>query len=85
MLRLLKTSALQSTRSRVLYFHSATFLKMADKPKSPEWVQPPKGDEPMLKVYNSLTKSKVLFDLVSDIALLILVIRQNLSLRKAGM
>ncbi|KAF8609049.1 putative cysteine-tRNA ligase [Ceratobasidium sp. AG-I] len=34
---------------------------MADKSKSPEWVQPLKGDEPVLKVYNSLTKSKTEF------------------------
>ncbi|CAE6398114.1 unnamed protein product [Rhizoctonia solani] len=34
---------------------------MADKPRHPEWTQPQRSDEPVLKVYNSLTKSKTEF------------------------
>ncbi|CAE6436001.1 unnamed protein product [Rhizoctonia solani] len=34
---------------------------MADKTRQPEWIQPQRSDEPVLKVYNSLTKSKTEF------------------------
>ncbi|KAF8684181.1 tRNA synthetases class I (C) [Rhizoctonia solani] len=34
---------------------------MADKSHNPEWLQPQRSDEPVLKVYNSLTKSKTEF------------------------
>ncbi|CAE6356997.1 unnamed protein product [Rhizoctonia solani] len=42
-------------------FHTGSILKMADKPRHPEWVQPQRSEEPVLKVYNSLTKSKTEF------------------------
>lgn len=85
MLRLLKTSAFQSTRSPALYFHSATLFRMASNSKSTEWVQPSKGDDPVLKVYNSLTKSKVRSNLVSSITLLMLAIRRISFLKRVGM
>ncbi|KAB5590756.1 Cysteinyl-tRNA synthetase [Ceratobasidium theobromae] len=34
---------------------------MADKSRQPEWIQPQRHGEPVLKVYNSLTKSKTEF------------------------
>ncbi|CAE6448292.1 unnamed protein product [Rhizoctonia solani] len=42
-------------------FHSNHIRRMADKSRQPEWIQPQRSDEPVLKVYNSLTKSKTEF------------------------
>ncbi|CAE6455029.1 unnamed protein product [Rhizoctonia solani] len=42
-------------------FHTGYILRMADKSRQPEWIQPQRSDEPVLKVYNSLTKSKTEF------------------------
>ncbi|CAE6439057.1 hypothetical protein ACGC1H_006911 [Rhizoctonia solani] len=41
--------------------HTGYILRMADKSRQPEWIQPQRSDEPVLKVYNSLTKSKTEF------------------------
>ncbi|CAE6444713.1 unnamed protein product [Rhizoctonia solani] len=38
--------------------HISYTARMADKSRQPEWIRPERSDEPVLKVYNSLTKSK---------------------------